>query len=121
MFFLLNILELYYVPISGKVIYKIKIKTLLECPNKEETNKQSKLVTKLSSQTAVITSSENAIFYSDYKAMSILGMNILNKSSKNAVRYLNIDSPYIQIIKILFRILLKRLLHLIVIDMILSL
>ena len=118
---MLNILELYYVPISGKGIYKIKIETLLKCPNKEEANKQSKLVTKLSSQTAVITSSENSIFYSNYKAMSILGINILNKSSKNAVRYLNTSSSYIEIIKILFRILLKRLLHLIVISMILSL
>ncbi|XP_011065391.1 PREDICTED: major royal jelly protein 3-like [Acromyrmex echinatior] len=86
--------ELYYVPISGKVIYKIKIKTLLECPNKEETNKQNKLVTKLSSQTAVITSSENSIFYSDYKAMSILGMNILNKSSKNAVELAQDDEKF---------------------------
>ncbi|KAG5335505.1 MRJP5 protein, partial [Acromyrmex charruanus] len=86
--------DLYYVPISGKVIYKIKIKTLLECPNKEETNKQSKLVTKLSSQTAVITSSENSIFYSDYKAMSILGMNILNKSSKNAVELAQDDEKF---------------------------
>ena len=65
-FFLLNILELYYVPISGKGIYKIKIETLLKCPNKEEANKQSKLVTKLTSQTAVITSTKNSIFHSNY-------------------------------------------------------
>ncbi|KAG5320207.1 MRJP1 protein, partial [Pseudoatta argentina] len=89
-----GIFNLYYVPISGRAIYKIKIKTLLECPNKKETNKQSKLVTKLSSQTAVITSSENSIFYSDYKAMSILGMNILNKSSKNAVELAQDDEKF---------------------------
>ncbi|XP_018346756.1 PREDICTED: major royal jelly protein 3-like [Trachymyrmex septentrionalis] len=77
--------ELYYVPISGKGIYKIKIEALLKCPNKEEANKQSKLVTKLSSQTAVITSTKNSIFYSNYREMSILGMNVCAKFNKIAV------------------------------------
>ncbi|KAG5322647.1 MRJP3 protein, partial [Acromyrmex heyeri] len=80
--------ELYYVSISGKEIYKIKIETLLECPNKKAANKHSELVTKLSSQTAVITSTKNSIFYSSLEAMSILDMNVCKKSNKNTVRYL---------------------------------
>ncbi|XP_018401315.1 PREDICTED: major royal jelly protein 3-like [Cyphomyrmex costatus] len=86
--------ELYYVPISGKKIYKIKMETLLKCPNKEEANKQSKLVTKLSSQTAVITSMENLIFYSDYVGMSILGMNIRKEPGKNVVKLAQDDEKF---------------------------
>ncbi|KYN16381.1 Major royal jelly protein 5 [Trachymyrmex cornetzi] len=88
------IVKLYYVPISGKGIYKIKIETLLKCPNKEEANEQSKLVTKLSSQTAVITSTKKSIFYSNYKAMSILGMNICGKSNNIAVEIAQDDEKF---------------------------
>ncbi|XP_018367866.1 PREDICTED: major royal jelly protein 3-like [Trachymyrmex cornetzi] len=90
--------ELYYVPISRKEIYKIKIETLLECPNKEEANKQSKLVTKLSSQTAVITSTKNSIFYSNLEAMSILGMNVNKISNENAVELAQDDEKFQSIV-----------------------
>ncbi|XP_011706724.1 PREDICTED: uncharacterized protein LOC105461909 [Wasmannia auropunctata] len=68
--------DLYYAPIAGKELYKIKIRTLLKCPNKERANKQSKLAFKLSSQTGPMTSVKNVIFYSDISNMSLLGKNV---------------------------------------------
>ncbi|XP_011706696.1 PREDICTED: uncharacterized protein LOC105461880, partial [Wasmannia auropunctata] len=82
--FLLNVPDVYYAPLSGKEIYKIKMKTLLECPNKKKANKQSKLAIKLPSQTAQIASAGNSIFYGDTRAMSILGTNV-KKSGNNTV------------------------------------
>ncbi|XP_018367865.1 PREDICTED: major royal jelly protein 3-like isoform X2 [Trachymyrmex cornetzi] len=66
--------DLYFAAVSGKEIYKIQIKNLLECPNKEKANEQTQLVKKLSSQTVVLTSAGQSIFYSDFQAMSILRM-----------------------------------------------
>ncbi|XP_011065388.1 PREDICTED: major royal jelly protein 3-like [Acromyrmex echinatior] len=71
--------DLYFHPISGKEIYKIKIKNLLKCPNKEKANEQIQLIKKLSSQTAVLTSAGQSIFYSDSRAMSILRMKKSDK------------------------------------------
>ncbi|XP_018401274.1 PREDICTED: major royal jelly protein 3-like [Cyphomyrmex costatus] len=78
--------ELYYIPASGKNIYKIKIKTLLQCPNKKEANKQNKFVTTLSNQSIVLTSTEHSIFYSNLLENSILGMNVC----KNSILGINI-------------------------------
>ncbi|XP_018396201.1 PREDICTED: major royal jelly protein 5-like [Cyphomyrmex costatus] len=77
--------QLFYAPVSGKEIYKIKIKTLLKCPNKKEANKQTQLVQKLSSQTVDITSAKYSIFYSDTMGLSILGTNVCKKSGENTV------------------------------------
>ncbi|TGZ32851.1 Major royal jelly protein 3 [Temnothorax longispinosus] len=77
--------DLYYAAVSGKEIYKIKMKTLLECPNKEQANKQSKVVIKLSSLSGQIASTGHAILYSDSLTMSILGTNVCTKSNKNTV------------------------------------
>ncbi|XP_011694433.1 PREDICTED: major royal jelly protein 3-like [Wasmannia auropunctata] len=67
--------DLYYAPAAGKEVYKIKICTLLECPNKERANKQSELAFKLSSQTGPITSVKNVIVYSNLWNMSIIYKN----------------------------------------------
>jgi len=85
---LLISLKLYFAPVSGGKIYKIKIKTLLEYPNKEKANKETKLVITLSSQTEQITSAGQSLFYSDSRAISILGTNV-SKSDKCKVRYPN--------------------------------
>ncbi|KYN02118.1 PREDICTED: major royal jelly protein 1-like [Cyphomyrmex costatus] len=77
--------ELYYAPVAGNEIYKIKIKTLLECPNKEKANKQTKLVKELSSQTIDISSTEHYIFYSDSRTNSIVGTSSCTKSNNNIV------------------------------------
>ncbi|XP_018343196.1 PREDICTED: major royal jelly protein 1-like [Trachymyrmex septentrionalis] len=77
--------EFYYASISGKEIYKIKIKTLMECPNKEEANKQTKLVKKLSNQTVKLSSTCHYIFYTDYGTNSVLGTNTCTKSANNTV------------------------------------
>ncbi|KYM97330.1 Major royal jelly protein 1, partial [Cyphomyrmex costatus] len=81
------IVKLYYIPASGKNIYKIKIKTLLQCPNKKEANKQNKFVTTLSNQSIVLTSTEHSIFYSNLLENSILGMNVC----KNSILGINIS------------------------------
>ncbi|XP_018396175.1 PREDICTED: major royal jelly protein 1-like [Cyphomyrmex costatus] len=77
--------ELYYAPIAGNEIYKIKIKTLLECPNREKANKQTKLVKELSSQTIDISSTKHYIFYSDSRTNSLVGTNSCTKSNNNTV------------------------------------
>jgi len=77
-------LELYFA-VSRKAIYKIKIKTLLECLNKEKANKNTELVITLSSQTGQITSAGLSVFYSDPRA-SIFGTNVFEK---HRVRYPN--------------------------------
>ncbi|KAG5320206.1 MRJP1 protein, partial [Pseudoatta argentina] len=73
----LAMVKLYYVSISGKEIYKIKIETLLECPNKKAANKHSELVTKLSSQTVVIKKSNKntvELAQDDEKFQAIISM-----------------------------------------------
>lgn len=83
----MNVLDLYYAPISAKEIYKIKIKTLLECPSKEKVDNKSKLVIKLPSQAGAVITADHAIFYSDSRGMAILGTNIYDKFGKHNVRY----------------------------------
>lgn len=56
-------------------ICKIKIETLQDCPNKKEANKQTKLVTKLQSQTGRITSARSVIIYTDTHATYIIERN----------------------------------------------
>ncbi|XP_011699237.1 PREDICTED: major royal jelly protein 3-like isoform X2 [Wasmannia auropunctata] len=68
--------DVYHISASGKKIYRIEMKTLLECPNKRKANKKSKLAIKISNQTGQIASAENSIFYSDNQAMAILGTNV---------------------------------------------
>ncbi|XP_018396173.1 PREDICTED: major royal jelly protein 1-like [Cyphomyrmex costatus] len=77
--------ELYYAPVAGNEIYKIKIKTLLECPSREKANKQTKLIKELSSQTTDISSKEHYIFYNDVRTNSILGTNSCAKSNNNTI------------------------------------
>ncbi|XP_018363991.1 PREDICTED: major royal jelly protein 1-like [Trachymyrmex cornetzi] len=89
--------ELYYAPVSRKEIYKIKIKTLMECPNKEEANKQTKLVKKLSNQVVGLSSTCHYIFYTDTRTNSILGTNTYTKSPNNTV-VLAQDDEKLQII-----------------------
>ncbi|XP_011685575.1 PREDICTED: major royal jelly protein 3-like [Wasmannia auropunctata] len=89
--------DLYYAALTGNEIYKIKIKTLLECPNKEKSNDQSKLVTKLQSQApSLAAAGQRILFYSDFEGTSILGMN-LNKSGNNTV-VLAQDNKKLQVI-----------------------
>ncbi|KAL0113836.1 hypothetical protein PUN28_011281 [Cardiocondyla obscurior] len=80
--------DLFYAPVSGKEIYKINIKTLLTCPDKEQANAENKFMIKLSSQSGQITSAGHAILYSDSQAISLLGTNVYEKSDKNTVRFL---------------------------------
>ncbi|KYN19172.1 Major royal jelly protein 1 [Trachymyrmex cornetzi] len=77
--------DFYYTVFSGKEIYKISIKTLLECPNKEKANKQTKLVIKLSSQTVDLSSMGHSIFYSSMSEMSIVGTKVYKESDNNTV------------------------------------
>ncbi|KYN10301.1 Major royal jelly protein 5 [Trachymyrmex cornetzi] len=80
-----GILDFYYTIFSGKEIYKISIKTLLECPNKEKANKQTKLVIKLSSQTVDLTSMGHSIFYIPCREMSFVGTKVYKESDNNTV------------------------------------
>ncbi|KYM97329.1 Major royal jelly protein 5 [Cyphomyrmex costatus] len=85
-----GIMDLYYAAVSGKEIYKINVKTLLNCPNKKKANKQTKLVVKMSSQTPELTSMGYSIFYGLTREMSILGTNVYKEFGNNTVRYLNL-------------------------------
>jgi len=66
-------------------MYKIKIKTLLECPNKEKANKETKLVIRLLSQSGQITSAGQSVIYPDSLTSSIFGTNVSEKSNKHQV------------------------------------
>ncbi|XP_018310275.1 major royal jelly protein 3 [Mycetomoellerius zeteki] len=77
--------DLYYASLSGNEIYKIKIKTLLKCPNKEEANKNSKLVKRIANPILPMAAAEHVVFYSNVQNMSILGTNIYKKSDGNTV------------------------------------
>jgi len=61
----------------------------MECPNKEEANKQTKLVKKLSNQAVGLSSLCHYIFYTDIWTNSILGTNTCTKSANNTVKHLN--------------------------------
>ncbi|XP_018401321.1 PREDICTED: major royal jelly protein 3-like [Cyphomyrmex costatus] len=80
--------DLYFAPVSGKEIYKINIKELLKCPDKEVANKYTQLVKELSSQTIDLTSAGQSIFYNDFSAMSILRTKVskqLNTTYKTEI------------------------------------
>ncbi|XP_018346761.1 PREDICTED: major royal jelly protein 3-like isoform X2 [Trachymyrmex septentrionalis] len=77
--------ELYYVTSPGMKIYKIKIKSLLKCPNKEEANKNTKIAIKIPSDSGQIASAGHSIFYSDTDGNAILGTNVFKKPDKNTV------------------------------------
>ncbi|XP_018401273.1 PREDICTED: major royal jelly protein 5-like [Cyphomyrmex costatus] len=77
--------DFYYAPLSGKEIYKIKVKTLIKCPNKEQANKLTKFVVKLSSQPTELTSIGHSIFYSLTSERSIVGTNVYKNSGNNTV------------------------------------
>lgn len=93
----MNILDLYFAAVSGNKIYKIKIKYLLKCPNEKEANKQTRLVKKLSSQTIDLTSAGQSIFYSDFRAMSILRTNVHTICNLNKT----VRCPYVIILYVL--------------------
>ncbi|XP_018304160.1 major royal jelly protein 3 isoform X2 [Mycetomoellerius zeteki] len=88
--------DLYFAAVSGNKIYKIKIKYLLKCPNEKEANKQTRLVKKLSSQTIDLTSAGQSIFYSDFRAMSILRTNVHTICNLNKTEILAQDSEKFQ-------------------------
>jgi len=67
-------------------IYKIKIKSLLKCPNIEEANKKTKVAIKIPSDSGQIASAGHSIFYSDSDRNAVLGTNVFKKSGKNTVR-----------------------------------
>ncbi|KAG5336732.1 MRJP3 protein, partial [Acromyrmex heyeri] len=77
--------ELYYVTTPGTKIYKIKIKSLLKCPNIKEANKKTKVAIKIPSNSGQIASAGHSIFYSDADGNAILGTNVFQKSGKNTV------------------------------------
>ncbi|XP_012058209.1 PREDICTED: major royal jelly protein 3-like [Atta cephalotes] len=85
--------DLYFAAVSGKEIYKIKINNLLKCPNKETANNQIQLVKILSSQTIVLTSAGQSIFYNDFWEMFIL---LMKKSNKYETEMLAQDSENFQ-------------------------
>ncbi|KYM83275.1 Major royal jelly protein 3 [Atta colombica] len=58
-----GIFKLYYVTTPGMKIYKIKIKSLLKCPNIEEANKKTKVAIKIPSDSGQIASAGHSIFY----------------------------------------------------------
>ena len=100
------ILELYYVTSPGSKIYKIKIKSLLKCPNIEETNKKTKVAINIPSNSGQIASAGHSIFYSDSDGNAILGTNVFQKSGKNTVGHPNAIILYIWSDNRLFLILL---------------
>ncbi|KYN16378.1 Major royal jelly protein 3 [Trachymyrmex cornetzi] len=80
-----GIFKLYYVTTPGMKIYKIKIKSLLKCPNIKEANKKTKVAIKIPSDSGEIASEGHSIFYSDADENAILGTNVFKKSGKNTV------------------------------------
>ncbi|XP_018396172.1 PREDICTED: major royal jelly protein 2-like [Cyphomyrmex costatus] len=88
--------DLYYASLSGNEIYKIKIKTLLGCPNKEEANKESKFVKLVAKPILPMAAVENAIFYSDVQGTSLLGTNVEKSGENTAI--ISQDSKKLQII-----------------------
>ncbi|XP_018401270.1 PREDICTED: major royal jelly protein 3-like [Cyphomyrmex costatus] len=77
--------ELYYVTTPGLKIYKIKIKSLLKCPNKKMANELTNVAIKIPSISGQITSAGHSIFYSDSDGTAILGTNVFKKSDSNTV------------------------------------
>ncbi|XP_011694431.1 PREDICTED: major royal jelly protein 3-like [Wasmannia auropunctata] len=77
--------ELYYSSISGHEIYKIKIKQVLQCPNKAKANKQIKLALELPSQVTALASVKETIFYHLINNVSIAGTNFCKKCNKKTV------------------------------------
>ncbi|XP_018401317.1 PREDICTED: major royal jelly protein 1-like [Cyphomyrmex costatus] len=77
--------DLYYVTTPGTKIYKIKIKSLLECPNKKMANELTKVTIKIPSISGQIASARHSIFYSDNNGSAILGTNVFTKSDANTL------------------------------------
>ncbi|XP_018401268.1 PREDICTED: major royal jelly protein 1-like [Cyphomyrmex costatus] len=77
--------ELYYLTNPGMKIYKIKIKSLLKCPNKKMANELTKVAIKIPNDSGQIASAGHSIFYSDNDGISILGTNVFKKPNANTV------------------------------------
>lgn len=86
---------LYYACLSSKKIYKIKMKTLLKCPNKEQANNHSILANQLSSQPGGIASMGRILLCGDTTGFSILGTDVGLKHNRNTVRYKNAIILYV--------------------------
>ncbi|XP_011049520.1 PREDICTED: uncharacterized protein LOC105143149 [Acromyrmex echinatior] len=71
--------DLFYNPFTEKKVYKMKIKKLLKCPDKETANNQTKLVGELSIQTGPLASTKCSLFLSNYLQNSIQGTNACKK------------------------------------------
>ncbi|XP_011694312.1 PREDICTED: major royal jelly protein 3-like [Wasmannia auropunctata] len=67
--------ELFYAPLAATKIYKMKIKDVLKCPDKNTANNQTKLAGTLKSQTSLITSMEHVLFLNNIEDMTILGVD----------------------------------------------
>ncbi|KYN19175.1 Major royal jelly protein 5 [Trachymyrmex cornetzi] len=74
-----SIYDLFYNPLTDKKVYKIKIKTLLKCPDKETANNQTKLVGELPTLTGPLASAKCSLFSSKYLQNSIQGTNACKK------------------------------------------
>ncbi|KYM97323.1 Major royal jelly protein 1 [Cyphomyrmex costatus] len=77
--------ELYFVTTPGMKIYKIKIKSLLKCPNKKLANELTNVAIEIPSDSGQIASVGHSIFYSDSDGTAILGTNVFKKSDSNTV------------------------------------
>ncbi|KAG5319037.1 MOS1T transposase, partial [Pseudoatta argentina] len=75
----INILDLFYNPFMEKKGYKMKLKKLLKCPDKETANNQSKLVGELPIQTGPLASTKCSLFLSNFLQNSIQGTNACKK------------------------------------------
>ncbi|XP_018310272.1 major royal jelly protein 3 [Mycetomoellerius zeteki] len=71
--------DLLYNPLTEKKVYKMKIKELLKCPDKEKANNQIKLVGELPIQTGPLASAECSLFSSNSLQNSIQGTNACKK------------------------------------------
>ncbi|KYN16379.1 Major royal jelly protein 3 [Trachymyrmex cornetzi] len=80
-----GVFKLYYVTTPGRKIYKIKIESLLKCPNIKEANKKTNVAIKIPSDSGGIASAGHSIFYGDSDGNAILGTNVFKKSGKNTV------------------------------------
>ncbi|KAG5322751.1 MRJP5 protein, partial [Acromyrmex heyeri] len=75
----INILDLFYNLFTEKKVYKMKIKKLLKCPDKETANNQTKLVGELPIQTGPLASTKCSLFLSNFLQNSIQGTNACKK------------------------------------------
>ncbi|KYN38592.1 Major royal jelly protein 3 [Trachymyrmex septentrionalis] len=71
--------DLFYNPLTEKKVYKMKIKKLLKCPDKETANNQTKLVGELPIQTGPLASTKCSLFSTNSLQNSIQGTNACKK------------------------------------------